>query len=212
MKNPFLGLPPARNIPRPTRRTTPRAGRRPVRTIRPGDSPPPERGTPPGPPPGARALPRDQRSRPPTAQTRRSVRRNARDSSEASTFDIQAKRPKNAAPVGTVRALAGVTHPKDARYGILVTTSWSGEAGYDFAHRNGRIRLIDGRNLKALLAEHLNLAPLIGLPQLPQAGRPATSGEGEREVAAAGYGGPSTGACGRRWGLHEFGACTALPC
>jgi hypothetical protein len=33
------------------------------------------------------------------------------------------------------------------------------------AHRNGRMQLIDGRNLKALLKEHLNMDVLIGLPK-----------------------------------------------
>lgn len=35
------------------------------------------------------------------------------------------------------------------------------------AHRNGRIEIIEGRHLKALLKEFVNLDVLIGLPKLP---------------------------------------------
>ncbi|MEU9047580.1 restriction endonuclease [Kitasatospora sp. NPDC048343] len=72
------------------------------------------------------------------------------DPTGSRVFAIPAKCSKKAVPVNTVRALAGVMHDKGAGYGIPVTTSWFGKAGYDFAHRNGRLRLIDGRNLKAL--------------------------------------------------------------
>ncbi|WP_121178368.1 hypothetical protein [Streptomyces sp. 1114.5] len=53
------------------------------------------------------------------------------------------------------------------RLGAIVSTSWFGKDSYDFAHRNGRLRLIDGRNLKALLSEHLNIDALVGLPKVP---------------------------------------------
>ncbi|MFE6872425.1 restriction endonuclease [Kitasatospora sp. NPDC057692] len=89
------------------------------------------------------------------------------DPTGSTVFAIQAKRSKNVVPVNTVRAMSGVMHDKDAGYGIVVTTSWFGKDSYDFAHRNGRLRLIDGRNLKALLAEHLNIDALIGLPKVP---------------------------------------------
>ncbi|MEE1826625.1 restriction endonuclease [Streptomyces sp. BE20] len=69
--------------------------------------------------------------------------------------------------MNTVRAMSGVMQDKGAGYGIVVTTSWFGKDSYDFAHRNGRLRLIDGRNLKALLAEHLTIDALIGLPKVP---------------------------------------------
>ncbi|MHA6759678.1 restriction endonuclease [Streptacidiphilus sp. PAMC 29251] len=88
-------------------------------------------------------------------------------------FAIQAKRSKNAVPVETVRALAGVMHDTDANGSVLVTTSWFGKASYEFARRNGRIDLIDGRNLKALLLEHLNIDALIGLPKLPHDWQPS---------------------------------------
>ncbi|WP_406274857.1 restriction endonuclease [Actinacidiphila glaucinigra] len=80
---------------------------------------------------------------------------------------IQAKRYKNVVPAEAVRALAGVMHDKAAAKGILVTTSWFGAASKDFAQRTGRMELIDGRGLKALLKEHLGLDALIGLPKLP---------------------------------------------
>jgi restriction system protein len=80
---------------------------------------------------------------------------------------IQAKRTKNAVPTEAVRALAGVMHDKAAARGILVTTAWFGKASHDFAQRTGRMQLIDGRGLKALLQEHLGIDALIGLPKLP---------------------------------------------
>ncbi|MFB7175574.1 restriction endonuclease [Streptomyces sp. NPDC056254] len=61
---------------------------------------------------------------------------------------VQAKRTKNAVSAETVRALAGVMHDKAAAKGIVVTTAWFGKASLDFAHRTGRMELIDGRHLK----------------------------------------------------------------
>jgi Restriction endonuclease len=66
-----------------------------------------------------------------------------------------------------VHALAGVMDYKRASKGVLVTTSWVGKASRDFAAANGRIQIIEGRNLKALLKEHLGLDVLIGLPNIP---------------------------------------------
>lgn len=56
---------------------------------------------------------------------------------------------------------------KSAAKGVLVTTSWVGKASRDFAARNGRIEIIEGRQLKALLLEYLELDALISLPKLP---------------------------------------------
>jgi len=81
---------------------------------------------------------------------------------------IQAKRWKDVVGLESVHALAGVMGDKSATRGILVTTSWFGKASVDFMNRHGRIQLIDGRNLKAMLAEHLQLDVLIGLPKLPR--------------------------------------------
>lgn len=72
---------------------------------------------------------------------------------------IQAKRYKNVVGVEAVQALAGAMNDKAATKGILVT-------------RNGRMELIDGRNLKAMLLEHLGLDVLIGLPKLPPGWEP----------------------------------------
>ena len=57
---------------------------------------------------------------------------------------------------------------KHAAKGVLVTTSWVGKASRDFAARNGsRIQIIEGRQLKYMLKEHLGLDALISLPRLP---------------------------------------------
>lgn len=85
---------------------------------------------------------------------------------------IQAKRYKNVVPAEAVRALAGVMHDKAAAKGILVTTSWFGTTSREFAQRTGRMELIDGRGLKALLQEHLDIDALIGLPKLPLGWQP----------------------------------------
>lgn len=85
---------------------------------------------------------------------------------------IQAKRTKNAVPADSVRALAGVMHDMAAAKGILVTTGWFGKASSDFAYRTGRMELIDGRGLKALLQEHLGIDALIGLPKVPPGWEP----------------------------------------
>jgi restriction system protein len=75
---------------------------------------------------------------------------------------IQAKRYSGMVPVEAVRALAGVMDDKRANRGVLVTTSWFGKATHDFAARHGRIQLIEGSELKHLLAERLKLDVVIG--------------------------------------------------
>ncbi|MGO8956306.1 MAG: restriction endonuclease [Streptosporangiaceae bacterium] len=81
---------------------------------------------------------------------------------------IQAKRYSKIVGLEAVHALAGVMEDKKAAKGVLVTTSWVGKASRDFATRNGgRIEIIEGRQLKYLLKEHLGLDALIGLPQVP---------------------------------------------
>ena len=84
------------------------------------------------------------------------------------TCVIQAKRYKDVVPVESVRALAGTMNVMQAAKGILVTTSWFGKASRDFANANGRIDLIEGPNLKALLRKYLDLDVLIGLPKVPK--------------------------------------------
>jgi restriction system protein len=81
---------------------------------------------------------------------------------------VQAKRYSRLVPPEAVRALAGSMDDKRASRGVLVTTSWFGKATHDFAGRHGRIQLIEGPNLKHLLAEHLNLDVVVG----PTEGRP----------------------------------------
>lgn len=80
---------------------------------------------------------------------------------------IQAKRYSKIVGLEAVHALAGVMDHKRAAKGVLVTTSWVGKASRDFAAANGRIEIIEGRNLKHLLKEHLGLDVLIGLEKLP---------------------------------------------
>ena len=80
---------------------------------------------------------------------------------------IQAKRYSKIVGLEAVHALAGVMNDKSAAKGVLVATSWVGKASRDFAARNGRIEIIEGRHLKALLKEHLGLDVLISLPTLP---------------------------------------------
>jgi restriction system protein len=80
---------------------------------------------------------------------------------------IQAKRYSKIVGLEAVHALAGVMDDKHAAKGVLVTTSWVGKASRDFAARNGRIEIIEGRQLKSMLLEHLGLDALISLPTLP---------------------------------------------
>jgi restriction system protein len=81
---------------------------------------------------------------------------------------IQAKRYRYVVGLESVHALAGAMNDKAAAKGVLVTTSWFGKASRDFVARNGRMELIDGRELKALLLQHLKLDVLIGLDKLPR--------------------------------------------
>lgn len=76
---------------------------------------------------------------------------------------IQAKRYKNVVPANDVRALGGVLDESRATRGILVTTSWFSDVGRRSAAVNNRIRLIEGGELKYLLARHLKLDALIPL-------------------------------------------------
>jgi len=81
---------------------------------------------------------------------------------------IQAKRYSKIVGLEAIHALAGVMDDKNAAKGVLVTTSWVGKASRDFAARNGsRIQIIEGRQLRYLLKEHLSLDVLISLPKLP---------------------------------------------
>jgi restriction system protein len=89
-------------------------------------------------------------------------------------FAIQAKHTKNRVPVETLRALAGTLHDVNASHGILVTTSWYGKASVDFAHRHGRLHLIDSRGMKSLLREHLDIDALVSLPKTPPGWKPRT--------------------------------------
>ncbi|HVV08825.1 restriction endonuclease [Amycolatopsis sp.] len=75
---------------------------------------------------------------------------------------VQAKRYRGIIPPEAARALAGSMEDKRASRGILVTTSWFGKSTHDFALRHGRIQLIEGPELKHLLARYLNLDVITG--------------------------------------------------
>jgi restriction system protein len=66
-----------------------------------------------------------------------------------------------------VHALAGIVEERRAAKGVLITTSWVGKASLDFAARNGRIDIVDGRQLKRMLRDHLGIEVRIGLPKTP---------------------------------------------
>ncbi|MER6353676.1 restriction endonuclease [Streptomyces sp. NPDC001634] len=74
--------------------------------------------------------------------------------------------------MSTLRRRRDGPRGRSARHGVLVTTSWFGTASKDFAQRTGRMELIDGRGLKALLKEHLDIDALIGLPKIPTGWHP----------------------------------------
>jgi restriction system protein len=82
-------------------------------------------------------------------------------------YIIQAKRYSKCVPTESVRALAGVVEEKRATAGILVTTSWVSPESKTFAARNNRLRIIEGGELKHLLAEHLDIDVRIELPKKP---------------------------------------------
>jgi restriction system protein len=81
---------------------------------------------------------------------------------------IQAKRYSKCVPANDVRALAGSVEEKRATTGVLVTTAWVGPETKAFAARNNRLRIIEGGELKHLLAEHLDLDVRIDLGRPPR--------------------------------------------
>ncbi|UJW35164.1 restriction endonuclease [Saccharothrix sp. AJ9571] len=81
---------------------------------------------------------------------------------------IQAKRYVKSVPVEAVRALWGTMEDKKAGTGILVTTSYYGKAAHDFAHRNERLRLIEGPELKHLIKEFLGQDVIVGAKEPPK--------------------------------------------
>jgi restriction system protein len=81
---------------------------------------------------------------------------------------IQAKRYSKCVPTNDVRALAGSVEEKRATAGVLVTTAWVSAETKAFAARNNRLTIIEGGELKHLLAEHLNLNVRIDLPRRPR--------------------------------------------
>jgi hypothetical protein len=81
---------------------------------------------------------------------------------------IQAKRYSKCVPTNDVRALAGSVEEKRATSGVLVTTAWVSAETKAFAARNNRLRIIEGGELKHLLAEYLNLDVRIDLARRPR--------------------------------------------
>lgn len=90
---------------------------------------------------------------------------------------IQAKRYTKTVPIEAVRALFGTMQEKKAYTGLVITTSSFGPASYDFAKEVGRITLIEGRQLLALLKEHLGMDVLISLAKLPKGWTLADTGQ-----------------------------------
>jgi restriction system protein len=77
---------------------------------------------------------------------------------------VQAKRYKSTVGVGSVRDLFGTMLNEGASKGILVTTSGSGKASFEFA--NGKpIELISGSNPLYLLREHAGVDAKIEPPE-----------------------------------------------
>jgi restriction system protein len=81
---------------------------------------------------------------------------------------IQAKRYSKCVSTNDVRALAGSVEEKRATSGVLVTTAWVSPETKAFAARNNRLRIIEGGELKHLLAEHLHLDVRIDLARRPR--------------------------------------------
>jgi len=104
--------------------------------------------------------------------------------------------------VEAVQALAGVMNGKAATKGILVTTSWFGKASRDLVARNGRMELIDGRNLTSMLLEHLGLDVLIGLPKLPSGWEPQDLTYSRRLQPGELRPGMGVQLCGVAWTQH----------
>ncbi|MGH3831671.1 MAG: restriction endonuclease [Pseudonocardiaceae bacterium] len=82
-------------------------------------------------------------------------------------YIIQAKRYSRCVPTESVRALAGVVEDKRATAGILVTTSWVGPESKTFVARNNRLTIIEGGELRHLLAKHLRIDVRIESPRKP---------------------------------------------
>lgn len=80
---------------------------------------------------------------------------------------LQTRRSQHVVPPEAVHALAGQMLDVEAARGILVTTSWFTASSRAFAARSGRIDLVDGRMLKALLRQHLGIEALLRLRRTP---------------------------------------------
>ncbi|WP_274557124.1 restriction endonuclease [Streptomyces spiramyceticus] len=83
---------------------------------------------------------------------------------------IQAKRYAKIVGVDAVQALAGVVEHKRAAKGVLITTSWFGQARHTFAASHGRLQLIEGPELVYLIKEHLGKDVIAG--SIPPKRRP----------------------------------------
>jgi restriction system protein len=81
---------------------------------------------------------------------------------------IQAKRYSKCVPTNDLRALAGSVEEKRAHHGTLVTTAWVSPESKAFAARNNRLSIIEGGELKHLLAQYLKLDVRIDLARRPR--------------------------------------------
>jgi restriction system protein len=81
---------------------------------------------------------------------------------------IQAKQYSKCVPANDVRALAGSVEEKREHSGVLVTTAWVSTETKAFAGRNNRLWIIEGGELKHLLAEYLDLDVRIDIGPPPR--------------------------------------------
>ncbi len=80
---------------------------------------------------------------------------------------VQAKRYSKCVSTESVSALLGNVNLHHATRGILVTTSWVGPSSHRQVEAlNGRLQIIEGRQLKHMLREFMNMDVLISLPKL----------------------------------------------
>jgi hypothetical protein len=82
------------------------------------------------------------------------------------TCVLQVKRYRHAVGLSAMYELAGTVESVGAVKGILITTGRVTAACQNFASRSGRIQLIDGPLLRAMLLEHLGLEVINSPPDL----------------------------------------------
>ncbi|MYV99866.1 restriction endonuclease [Streptomyces sp. SID3343] len=77
---------------------------------------------------------------------------------------VEVKRYRKLVGFEIVRAFAGAIEDQRATKGILITSSWFGKASHEFAARHGRIELIDGSALAALIQQYMGITAIPPVP------------------------------------------------